>query len=61
MLFVDEIHLITKVRKKMKKKAMVYIDKVILIKRAIIESVDGILKKILVKLSILNIVFLIIL
>ncbi|WP_158837965.1 IS982 family transposase [Polaribacter sp. L3A8] len=43
-LFVDGIHLITKVRKNMKKKAMDYMDKVILRKRAIIETVNDVLK-----------------
>ncbi|KGL58708.1 ISPg3 transposase [Polaribacter sp. Hel1_85] len=43
-LFVDGIHLITKVRKNMKNKAMDYIDKVILRKRAIIESIYNVLK-----------------
>jgi len=43
-LFVDGIHLITKVRKNMKKKAMDFIDRVTLRKRAIIESVNDLLK-----------------
>lgn len=43
-LFVDGIHLITKVRKNMKKKAMEFMDRVILRKRAVIESVNDILK-----------------
>lgn len=43
-LFVDGIHLITKVRKNMKKKAMEFMDRVILRKRAIIESVNDVLK-----------------
>jgi len=43
-LFVDGIHLITKVRKNMKKKAMDFMDRVILRKRAIIESVNDLLK-----------------
>lgn len=43
-LFVDGIHLITKVRKNMKKKAIEYMDKVILRKRAIIETVNDVLK-----------------
>jgi hypothetical protein len=45
-LFVDGIHLITKVRKNMKKKAMDFIDRVLLRKRAIIESVNDILKNV---------------
>jgi len=43
-LFVDGIHLVTKVRKNMKKKAIGFIDKVHLRKRAIIESVNDVLK-----------------
>ncbi len=43
-LFVDGIHIITKVRKNMKKIAMSYVDKVILRKRVIIESVNDVLK-----------------
>ena len=43
-LFIDGIHLITKVRKNMKKKAMDFMDTVILRKRAIIESVNDLLK-----------------
>ena len=43
-LFVDGIHLITKLRKNMKKKAMELIDKVSLRKGAIIESVNDVLK-----------------
>jgi len=43
-LFVDGIHLVTKVRKNMKKKVMDFIDKVHLRKRAIIESVNDVLK-----------------
>ncbi len=43
-LFVDGIYLIIKVRKNMKKKAMDYMDKVILRKRAIIETVNDVLK-----------------
>ena len=43
-LFVDGIHLVTKVRKNMKKKAMDFMDRVILRKRAIIESVNELLK-----------------
>lgn len=45
-LFVDGIHLVTKVRKNMKKKAMDFMDKVTLRKRAIIESVNDVLKNI---------------
>nr|WP_262884690.1 transposase [Tenacibaculum maritimum] len=43
-LFVDGIHLITKLRKNMKKKALDFMDKVYLRKRAIIESVNDVLK-----------------
>lgn len=43
-LFVNGIHLITKVRKNMKKKAMDFMDKVYLRKRAVIESVNDVLK-----------------
>jgi len=43
-LFIDGIHLVTKVRKNMKKKAMDFIDRVILRKRAVIESVNDLLK-----------------
>ena len=43
-LFVDGIHLITKVRKNMKKKAMDFFDRILLRKRAVIESVNDILK-----------------
>lgn len=50
-LFVDGIHLITKVRKNMKKKAMSFMDRVILRKRAVIESVNDVLKM-FVKLNI---------
>ncbi|MGB1284537.1 MAG: IS982 family transposase [Polaribacter sp.] len=45
-LFVDGIHLVTKVRKNMKKKAMDYKDKIMLRKRAVIESVNDILKNV---------------
>ena len=45
-LFVDGIHLVTKVRKNMKKKAMEFMDRVLLRKRAIIESVNDQLKNI---------------
>ena len=45
-LFVDGIHLITKVRKNMKKKAMDFFDRVLLRKRAVIESVNDILKNV---------------
>ena len=41
-LFVDGIHPVTKVRKNMKKKAMDYMDKVILRKRVIIETVNNV-------------------
>lgn len=43
-LFVDGIHLVTKLRKNMKKKALDFMDKVYLRKRAIIESVNDVLK-----------------
>jgi len=45
-LFVDGIHLVTKVRKNMKKKKMDFMDKVILRKRAVIESINDVLKNI---------------
>lgn len=45
-LFVDGIHLVTKVRKNMKKKAMDFLDRVILRKRAVIESVNDVLKNV---------------
>ena len=44
MLFVDGIHLVTKLRKNMKKKALEFMDKDYLRKRAIIKSVNDILK-----------------
>lgn len=43
-LFVDGIRLVTKLRKNMKKKALDFMDKVYLRKRAIIESVNDVLK-----------------
>ncbi len=43
-LFVDGIHLVTKIRKNMKKKALDFMDKIYLRKRAIIESVNDVLK-----------------
>ena len=43
-LFVDGIHLVTKLRKNMKKKSLEFMDKVYLRKRAIIESVNDVLK-----------------
>ncbi|QTE23604.1 IS982 family transposase [Polaribacter cellanae] len=43
-LFVDGIHLVTKLRKNMKKKALDFMDTVYLRKRAIIESVNDVLK-----------------
>lgn len=43
-LFVDGIHLVTKLRKNMKKKALEFMDKVYLRKRAVIESVNDVLK-----------------
>lgn len=45
-LFLDRNHLITKVRKNMKKKAMDFMDKVYLRKRAIIESLNDVLKNV---------------
>jgi hypothetical protein len=42
-LFINGIHLMTKVRKNMKKKAMAYMYRVLLRKRAIIESVNDVL------------------
>ena len=45
-LFIDGIHLITKVRKNMKKKATDFMDKVILRKRAVIETINDVLKNI---------------
>jgi len=43
-LFVDDIHLVTKLRKNMKKKALKFMDKVYLRKIAIIESINDVLK-----------------
>ncbi|CAA0241419.1 Transposase IS982 family [Tenacibaculum maritimum] len=43
-LFMDGIHLVTKLRKNMNKKALDFMDKVYLRKRAIIESVNDVLK-----------------
>ena len=45
-LFVDGIHLVTKVRKNMKRKTMEFMDRVILRKRAVIESINDVLKNI---------------
>jgi hypothetical protein len=45
-LFVDGIHLVTKVRKNMKHKKMEFMDRVILRKRAVIESINDVLKNI---------------
>ena len=45
-LFIDGIHLITKVRKNMQKKSIEFYDKVLLRKRAVIESVNDILKNV---------------
>ena len=45
-LFVDGIHLVTKMRKNMKKKKMAFMDRVILRKRAVIESINDVLKNI---------------
>jgi hypothetical protein len=44
MLYLDGIHLITKLRKNMKNKLMLVMDKILLRKRAIIESINDILK-----------------
>ena len=46
MLFVEGIHLVTKVRKNMKHKKMEFMDRVILRKRAVIESINDVLKNI---------------
>ncbi len=43
-LFENGIHLITKIKKKMKNKLMLMSDKILLRKRAIIESVNNLLK-----------------
>ncbi len=43
-LFVDGILLVTKLRKNMKKKALDFMDKIYIKKRAIIESVNDVLK-----------------
>lgn len=45
-LFVDGIHLVTKMRKNMKQKKMEFMDRVILRKRAVIESINDVLKNI---------------
>lgn len=45
-LFTDGIHLVTKLRKNMKKKKMEFMDRVILRKRAVIESINDVLKNI---------------
>tara|TARA_B100000508_G_C11414862_1_gene255199 strand:+ start:105 stop:1010 length:906 start_codon:yes stop_codon:yes gene_type:complete len=45
-LFVDGIHLVTKLRKNMKTKQMEFMDRVILRKRAVIESINDVLKNI---------------
>lgn len=45
-LFVDGIHLVTKLRKNMKKKSMEYMDRILLRKRAVIESINDVLKNI---------------
>jgi len=45
-LFVDGIHLVTKVRKNMKRKKMEFMDRIILRKRAVIESINDVLKNI---------------
>jgi len=45
-LFVEGIHLVTKVRKNMKHKKMEFMDRVILRKRAVIESINDVLKNI---------------
>ena len=44
MLFIDGIHLVTKLRKNMKKKSMEFYDKVLLRKRSVIETVNDVLK-----------------
>jgi len=44
LLFVDGIHLVTKLRKNMKKKAIDFYDKVLLRKRSVVESVNDVLK-----------------
>lgn len=44
MLFVDGIHLVTKLRKNMKKKSMEFYDKILLRKRSVIETVNDVLK-----------------
>ncbi|GHT36172.1 hypothetical protein AGMMS49574_27450 [Bacteroidia bacterium] len=46
MLFVDNIHLITKLKKNMKNALMLIHDKIILRKRAIIETINDQLKNI---------------
>lgn len=43
-LFVDGIHLVTKLRKNMKKKVLDFKDKIYLRKRVIIESVNDVVK-----------------
>jgi hypothetical protein len=45
-LFTDGIHLVTKVRKNMKQKKQEFMDRVILRKRAVIESINDVLKNI---------------
>lgn len=45
-LFVNGIHLVTKVRKNIKRKAMEFMDKLYLRKRTVIESINDILKNV---------------
>lgn len=45
-LFTDGIHLVTKLRKNMKQKKQEFMDRVILRKRAVIESINDVLKNI---------------
>lgn len=45
-LFVDGIHLVTKLRKNMKQRKVEFMDRVILRKRAVIESINDVLKNI---------------
>jgi hypothetical protein len=45
-LFVDGIHMVTKVRKNMKQKKMEFMDRVMLRKRAVIECINDVLKNI---------------
>ena len=45
-LFVDGIHLVTKVWVNMKQKKMEFMDRIILSKRAIIEAINNVLKNV---------------